>query len=169
MSLDKNKPHYSNLAKIFHWVFVIIFIYGVVKQVDDINQLDDFAFFRFEIIFALIFLFLLVIRFIYMKKTQKSSLPEDTSKVQKIIAKIVHNGMYLLLAGTAISGLLIGLLYWLGNKEGIIIDTIIYMHEILINFLYYFIAIHVAASLYHRFKRDRVWNSMVPFFKINNK
>ena len=168
MSPDKNKPHYSNLAKIFHWGFVIIFIYGVAKQVDDINQLDDIVFLRFEIVFALIFLFLLVIRFIYMKKTQKSSLPDDTSKVQKIIVKIVHNGMYLLLAGTAVSGLLIGLLYWLGNKEGIIIDTITYIHELFVNCLYCFIAIHVAASLYHRFKRDRVWDSMVPFFKSNN-
>ena len=169
MSLHKNKSHYSNLAKIFHWGFVIIFIYGVAKQVNDINQLDDIAFLRFEIIFAIIFLFLLAIRVIYMKKTQKSSLPDETSKLQKIIAKIVHNGMYILLAGTALSGLLIGFLYWSGYKKGIIIDTTTYMHELLINCLYFLIAIHVVASLYHRFKKDRVWNSMVPFFKINNK
>ena len=41
MSLDKNKLQYSNIAKFFHWGFVILFIYGVVKQVDDINQLED--------------------------------------------------------------------------------------------------------------------------------
>ena len=54
---------------------------------DDINQLEDNKFFRFEIIFALIFLILLLIRFLYMKTTQKTSIPEDTPKLQKIIIR----------------------------------------------------------------------------------
>ena len=83
MSLDKNNSQYSKIAKLFHWGFVLLFVYGVAKQVDDINQLEDTAFFRFEIIFAVIFLFLLLIRLIYMKTTQKTSLPEDTPKAQK--------------------------------------------------------------------------------------
>ena len=70
MSLDKNNSQYSKLAKLFHWGFVILFIYGVAKQVDDINQLEDITFLRYEIIFAFTFLLLLTIRFIYMKKTQ---------------------------------------------------------------------------------------------------
>ena len=111
MSLDKNNSQYSKIAKLFHWGFVLLFVYGVAKQVEDINQLEDNAFFRFEIIFALIFLFLLIIRLIYMKTTQKTSLPKDTPRIQKISAKIVHNGMYALLAGTALSGLLIGFLF----------------------------------------------------------
>ena len=63
MSLHKNNIHYSNIGKLFHWGFVLLFVYGVAKQVDDINQLEDKAFFRFEIIFAVIFLFLLLILF----------------------------------------------------------------------------------------------------------
>ena len=111
MSLDKNNSQYSKIAKLFHWGFVLLFVYGVAKQVDDINQLEDQAFFRFEIIFAVIFLFLLLIRLIYMKTTQKTSLPEHTPKAQKLAAKIVHNSMYVLLIGTVISGLLIGFLF----------------------------------------------------------
>ena len=65
MSLHKNKSNYSKIAKLFHWVFVILFVYGVAKQLDNINQLEDISFFRFEICFAIIFLFLLSIRFIY--------------------------------------------------------------------------------------------------------
>ena len=125
MSLDKNKSQYSILAKLFHWGFVILFVYGVAKQVEDISQLKDSSFFRFEIIFALFFLFLLIIRFIYMKKTQKSSMPEETSKVQKIIAKIVHNGMYILMIGTVLSGILIGYLFWVGFQNGFLINLII--------------------------------------------
>ena len=169
MSLDKNNSGYSKIAKLFHWGFVLLFVYGVAKQVDDINQLEDVAFLRFEIIFALIFLFLLIARLIYMKTTQKTSLPEDTTKIQKMSAKIVHNGMYALLAGTVLSGLLIGFLFWLEIKDGVIIDTIIIFHELNINFLYWFISIHIVAAIYHRLKRDGVWSSMVPFFKENNE
>ena len=165
MSLDKNNIHYSNIGKLFHWGFVLLFVYGVAKQVDDINQLEDNAFFRFEIIFAVTFFFLLLIRLIYMKKTQKSSLPEDTPKAQKLAAKIVHNGMYVLLGGTVLSGLLIGLLFWLGIKNGILIYIAITIHELIINLLYLFIGIHIIASIYHRLKRDGVWSSMVPFMK----
>ena len=165
MSLDKKNLNYSKLAKIFHWGFVILFAYGVAKQVDNINQLEDSFFFRFEIIFALIFLFLLIIRFVYMKKTQKTSLPLETPRAQKIAAKIVHNGMYILLAGTVLSGLLIGLLYWLDYKNGNLIEFFIGIHELVINLLYFFIGIHIFAATYHRLKKDGVWTSMVPFFK----
>ncbi len=169
MSLDKKKLSYSKLAKAFHWGFVILFVYGVAKQVDNISQLEDIAFFRFEIIFALIFLILLTLRFIYMKKTQNTSLPPETPKIQKIIAKSVHNGMYFLLAGTVLSGLLIGVLYWLGFKGGFLLELTVSIHELIINVLYGFIAVHVVAATYHRLKNDGVWSSMVPIFKETNK
>ena len=168
MSLYKNNSHYSKIAKLFHWGFVILFVYGISKQVEDINQLEDALFFRFEIIFALIFLILLIIRFIYMKTTQQSSLPKKTPKVQKLIAKIIHNGMYLLLTLTILSGLIIGLLYWLGFTDDYLVNTIIFIHELIINLLYYFILIHILAAIHHRLKNDGVWSSMVPFFKEKN-
>ena len=169
MSLDKNDSGYSKIAKLFHWGFVLLFVYGVAKQVDDINQLEDASFLRFEIIFALIFLFLLITRLIYMKTTQKTSLPEDTPKIQKMSAKIVHNGMYAMLAGTILSGLLIGYLFWLGYQDSFIINIVINMHELSINLLYLLIGIHIFAATFHRLKKDGVWSSMVPFFKENDK
>ena len=169
MSLEKNKSHYSKLAKIFHWGFVFLFIYGVAKQVDNINQLENILFLRFEIIFALIFFFLLIIRFIYMKTTQISSIPEDTPRVQKIISKIVHNGMYILLAGTVISGLLIGFIFWQDFNNSYLLEITVMIHELIINMLYFFIGIHILAAIYHRLKNDGVWDSMVPFLKERNK
>ena len=163
-----NRNNYSKLAKVFHWGFVILTIYGFVKQVEDIKQLKDLSFLRFEIIFALIFFLLLVIRFLYMKKTQVSSLPAQTPKIQKVTAKIVHNGMYLLLAGTALSGLLIGFLFWFDYENNLFISIAISFHEIIINLLYFFIAVHIVAATYHRLRKDGVWSSMVPFFKEKN-
>ena len=122
MTIQTHKKKYSFFAKFWHWGFVLLFIYGVTKQVNEIEQLEHKLFFQFEIVFAVIFLFLLAIRFIYMNKTQETSLPDDTSKIQKIAARTVHLGMYSTLAGTAITGLLIGLFYWLGFTEGLFID-----------------------------------------------
>ena len=160
-----NKKKYSFIAKFWHWGFVLLFIYGVAKQVDEIEQLEDKFFFQFEIVFALLFLFLLTIRFVYMNKTQETSLPDDTSKIQKIAARAVHLGMYTTLAGTAITGLLIGLFYWLGFTEGLFIDFLTAIHSFIVNALYWLIGIHIVAAVYHRFKKDGVWNSMVPFFR----
>jgi cytochrome b561 len=165
MSNKLNKKNYSLFAKFWHWGFVLLFVYGVAKQVDDIKQLEDKFFFQFEIIFALLFLFLLVIRFVYMNKTQETSLPDDTSKFQKIAARSVHLGMYITLAGTAITGLLIGLFYWLDFKGGLLIDLLTAIHSFVVNALYWLIGIHIIAAVYHRLKKDGVWSSMVPFFR----
>ena len=165
MSNRVNNKKYTFIAKFWHWGFVLLFIYGVAKQVDDIEQLEDRFFFQFEIVFALLFLFFLVIRFVYMSKTQETSLPDDTPKYQKIAARIVHLGMYTTLAGTAITGLLIGLFFWLGFKDGLFIDFLTAIHSFIVNALYWLIGIHIIAAIYHRLKKDGVWNSMVPFFK----
>ena len=103
-----------------------------------------------------------------MKKTQRTSLPKDTPKFQKILAKIVHNAIYTFLAGTVLSGLLIGLLFWLGIKNGFLISITVTIHELIINLLYLLIVIHIIAATYHRLKRDGVWSSMVPFLKEKN-
>ena len=165
MFKQPNKKQYTFLAKFWHWGFVLLFIYGVAKQVDEIEQLEDKFFFQFEIVFALLFLFLLVIRFVYMNKTQETSLPEDTPKIQKLAARFVHLGMYASLTGIAITGLLIGLFFWLGFKEGMIIEFLTAIHSFIVNALYWLIGIHIVAAVYHRLKKDGVWSSMVPFLK----
>ena len=156
---------YSITAKLFHWGFILIFAYGIIKQIDNIEQLEDLALLKFEIVFALLFILFLVVRFFYMTRTQKSSLPQNTPKIQKIAAKSVHYGMYIGMISIALSGLVIGLLYWLGLTSGIIIDTIIWWHETSVSVVYWLIGIHLLGAIYHRVKNDGVWNSMVPIFK----
>ena len=156
---------FSALAKIMHWGFVLLFIYGLLKQIDNLNQLEDSSVLRFEVLFALIFLSLLGIRFIYMKKTQGSSLPVSTPKSQKLAAKIVHYSMYISLASIAVSGLIIGYTFSLGLKEGLLVDLIIGVHELSVSAIYWLICIHVIAAIYHRLKNDGVWSSMVTYWK----
>jgi len=33
-----------------HWGFVLLFIYGLLKQIDELNQLKDEALLKFEVI-----------------------------------------------------------------------------------------------------------------------
>ena len=159
---------FSSLAKLMHWGFVIIFLYALLKQIDSLNQLEDDNLLKFEVLFALTFLSLLAIRFFYMRKTQKSSLPENTPKSQKLAAKIVHLGMYICLAAIPFSGLIIGLLFWLGLKDGVLINIVIGIHEFAVSLIYWLIGIHVVAAIYHRLRKDGVWSSMVPFWKEHN-
>ena len=156
---------FSSFAKLMHWGFVLLFVYGLLKQIDSLNQLEDSSLLKFEVVFALVFLFLLLIRFIYMKATQKSSLPESTPKPQIMAAKIAHNGMYICLALIPLTGLLIGLLFWLGLKEGLLINLVVGAHELSVSIIYWLIGLHVLAAVYHRLKNDGVWSSMVPLWK----
>ena len=156
---------YCTTAKVFHWGFVVLFAYGVAKQVDDISQLEDFVLLRFELIFATLLILLLAVRFLYMIKTQISSLPEKTSAIQKLAAKLVHLGMYASLTTIALSGILIGGTYWMEMKEGLLIAGIITVHELAVTASYWLIGLHIAAAVFHRFKNDGVWNSMVPAWR----
>ena len=152
---------FSITAKLFHWGFILIFAYGIIKQIDNIEQLEDLELLKFEVIFALVFMFILVTRFIYMKRTQKSSLPPETPLFQVAAAKLVHYGMYIVLISIALSGLLIGILYWLGFKSGILVEAFISWHEGSVSIVYWLIGFHLLGALYHRFKNDGVWDSMV--------
>ena len=163
-----NNANYSILAKSLHWFFVIFFAYGIYKQVGDINQLEDVSFFWPEIIFASVFLLCLAFRFLYMTKTQKTSLPANSPKSQKLAAKIVHFSMYISLAGIAGSGLIIGYFFSFGLKDEFLIELIIGIHEFLVSAIYSLIAIHVIAAIYHRLKNDGVWDSMVPIWSESN-
>jgi len=163
-----NQTRYSIIAKLMHWGFVLLFAYGVFKQVDDVAELSDPSLFRLEIVFAGIFLILLLGRFFYMTKTQRSALPENTSYIQKIAAKLVHLGMYISLGSIALTGLGIGGLYWIGLKDGLIMEAVISIHEFSVTATYWLVGVHILAAVYHRFKADGVWSAMVPFAKSEN-
>ena len=160
-----SKSNFSSIAKFMHWGFVLLFIYGLLKQIDELNQLEDKALLQFEVIFATVFVLLLLIRFIYMKTTQKSSLPYSTPKSQLLAARVVHYGMYACLALIPLTGLLIGLLFWLGFEDGFLINTLVEVHEFSVSVIYWLIGLHILAAIFHRLKNDGVWSSMVPFLK----
>ena len=164
-----NRAGFSITAKFFHWGFVVLFAYGIFKQIENINQLEDIALLKFEITFAVLFIFFLVLRFFYMARTQTSSLPPNTPKAQKTLAKLVHYSMYVSMVSIALSGLIIGCFYWAGLKGGFLINFLISWHEASVSTVYWLIGLHLVGAIFHRFKNDGVWESMVPILQSKKK
>ena len=162
---DRKAGHYGLPALVLHWGFAALFIYGVIKQVDDVAQLEDAAFLRFEMVFAVVFLVLLAGRFAFMKARHVSALPADTPLWQRRAAALVHYGMYASLVAIALSGIGIGLLYGAGFTSGWLLEAVMEFHGLTVLLSYWLIGIHVAAALYHRGLKDGVWSAMVPVWK----
>ena len=160
-------PH-SRTAKILHWGFILVFAYGLAKQLDDVEELEDFGLLQNEMIFASVFLIVLLARFAYMRATRLTALPSSTDKSAqrtKHWARAVHLAMYASMALIAASGLCIGGLYWTGTKTGLAMDIALTVHEIAVYGSYLLIAGHVSAALWHRNQRDGIWNAMVPIWQ----
>ena len=108
-------------AKIFHWGFIILYAYGMFKQLDDLSQLDDAGLLYFEVVFSILFLFIVILRYLYMKNYETFLGAREALPIaHKFLGKTVHISMYLCLALLPLSGLLIAGLYSFGFKDGIL-------------------------------------------------
>ena len=161
----QKRLEHSFLAKSLHWLFVIMFGYGVIKQIENKEQLNDIGLLISEIVFALFFLAFVVFRFVYIERKYKTSLPSETPTLHRLAAKFIHMSMYVTLSGIAISGLGIGFLFWLGYQNSYLIELTIWVHELFFSTSVWLISMHVLAAVYHRIRHDFVWSSMVPFLK----
>ena len=166
--MGQERVEHSFVAKSLHWGFVLIFGYGVFKQIENKEQLNEIALLKSEIIFAAIFLAFILLRLLYMFRRYKTSLPLETPTLHRYAAKFVHMSMYITLIGIALSGLGIGFLFWAGFQNGPLIIFAIWVHELFFSIIIWLIFIHVLGAIYHRIKNDFVWSSMVPFFKEKN-
>ncbi len=158
---------HTTLAKFIHWAFTLLYAYGIFKQVDDLSELEEASLLNFEILFATIFLIIVLIRYFYMKDTPALlGAHEDVPKGHLFIAKTVHRLMYFSLIMLPTTGLLIAGLFNLGMRG---VDVAIALHEFSAFLSYIVIALHVGASLYSRFKGEGMWNAMVPIWKETGK
>ena len=60
-------PSHTFLGKTFHWCFIILYAYGIFKQIDDISQLVDRVLLVFEVAFASVFLLIVILRYSCMR------------------------------------------------------------------------------------------------------
>ena len=160
------KSH-TPLAKFIHWSFSILYAYGIFKQVGDLSELEDPALLNFEILFAVVFLVIVFIRYFYMKDTE--TLLGANIEIRKghlFIAKSVHTLVYFTLVMLPLTGLLIAGLFSIGAGG---IELAIGLHEFSAFLSYVLIALHVGASFYSKLKGEGIWNAMTPFWKEKEK
>ena len=156
---------YSLMAKFMHWAFIGVFVFGVINQVDEVEELESFALLMTEVFFAIVFLSLLLFRFVYMRSARAAMPQLDMPKSLILLARVVHLGMYASLALIAITGLIIGGLYYFGVKDGIVLEAILLSHEIFFWTSVNLMGLHIAGAIYHRLQGDGVWSAMVPILK----
>ena len=160
------KSH-TPLAKFIHWSFSILYAYGIFKQVGDLSELEDPALLNFEILFAVVFLVIVFIRYFYMKDTE--TLLGANIEIRKghlFIAKSVHTLVYFTLVMLPLTGLLIAGLFSIGAGG---IELAIGLHEFSAFLSYVLITVHVGASFYSKLKGEGIWNAMTPFWKEKEK
>ena len=158
---------HTPLAKTIHWTFFILYAYGIFKQVEDLEELEDASLLYFEILFAVVFLVLVMLRFFYMKDAKTLlGAHDEMHRGHLFIAKATHRMVYFSLIMLPTTGLLIAGIINAGVPG---VGIAIVLHEFSAFLSYVTIAIHVAASLYSRYKGEGVWNAMVPLWKETGK
>ena len=157
---------HTTLGKVLHWGFLVLYAYGIFKQIDDLSELEDTALLLFEIAFATLFLVIVMLRYAYMRRFetfQGATVP--VAAVHKKSARAIHVAMYLCLVLLPLTGLAIAALYTQGvGEEAFAMDVAIGLHGLAADLSYALIVIHVLAALYSRVKGEGVWTSMVPVF-----
>lgn len=71
-SIEAVSPH-SFTAKVIHWGFIGVFAYALSKQLDELEELEDFSLLHYEMAFAAVFLGLLIARFVFMHPTRPTA------------------------------------------------------------------------------------------------
>jgi cytochrome b561 len=158
---------HTRLAKTIHWTFSVLYAYGIFKQVEDLEELEDASLLNFEIFFAIVFLVIVMLRFFYMKDAKTLlGAHEEMHKGHLFIAKATHRLVYFSLIMLPTTGLLIAGILNAGLPG---MTLAIALHELSAFLSYITIGIHIAASLYSRYKGEGVWNAMVPVWREEKK
>ena len=174
MALLVEQSH-TRLAKSLHWTFIILYVYGIFKQVNDLQELEDNGLLVFEIIFASIFLAIVILRYSYMRRFKTFlGARNPVHIVHYYLARSVHRAMYACFILLPLTGLIIAGLYTQGytvnatpDEEQTIMDVVLDLHGAVADLSYILIFIHIAAAVYSRLKGEGVWSSMVPVLKEN--
>ena len=158
---------HTRLAKTIHWTFSILYAYGIFKQVEDLEELEDASLLNFEIFFAIFFLVIVMLRFFYMKDAKTLlGAHEEMHKGHLFIAKATHRLVYFSLIMLPSTGLLIAGILNAGLPG---MTLAIALHELSAFLSYITIGVHIVASLYSRYKGEGVWNAMVPLWQESKK
>tara|TARA_B100000965_G_C19517502_1_gene724883 strand:- start:390 stop:995 length:606 start_codon:yes stop_codon:yes gene_type:complete len=164
---------HTKLAKTIHWSFIILYVYGIFKQVNALEDLEDSGLLISEIIFATAFIVIVILRYSYMRRFKTFlGAREPVHIVHYYFARSVHKAMYACFILLPLTGLMIAGLYNQGytvnatpDEDQTVMDLVLDLHGLVAEISYLLIIIHIAAAIYSRIKGEGVWSSMVPMLK----
>ena len=164
---------HTKLAKTIHWSFIVLYVYGIFKQVNALEDLEDSGLLISEIIFATAFIVIVILRYSYMTRFKTFlGAREPVHIVHYYFARSVHKAMYACFILLPLTGLMIAGLYNQGytinatpDEEQTVMDVVLDLHGLVAEISYLLIILHIGAAIYSRIKGEGVWSSMVPILK----
>ncbi len=155
-------------ARSIHWSFIVLYLYGLFKQIGELDELEDNGLLLFEILFATVFLVVVILRYSYMRRFKTFlGAREPIHIVHYYFARSLHKAMYVVFILLPLSGLLIAGLYTKGyqNEDELLMEAALGLHSLAAQASILLILAHIAAAIYSRIKGEGVWSSMVPILK----
>lgn len=155
-------------ARSIHWSFIVLYLYGLFKQIGELDELEDNGLLLFEILFATVFLVVVILRYSYMRRFKTFlGAREPIHIVHYYFARSLHKAMYVVFILLPLSGLLIAALYTKGyqNEDELLMEAALGLHSLAAQASILLILAHIAAAIYSRIKGEGVWSSMVPILK----
>ena len=147
---------HSFTAKFLHWAFIAVFAFGVINQVDEVEELESPTLLAGEVIFAMIFLSLLLVRFLYMQSARAAMPQLDMSKNLILFARTVHFGNVRKSCVDWHNRVNDWRVILLRVKEGMVLEAILLLHEITFWISVNLMGLHIAGAIYHRLQEDGV-------------
>ena len=158
------------LARSIHWSFIVLYLYGLSKQIGELDELQDNGLLLFEILFATVFLVIVILRYSYMNRFKTFlGAREPVHIVHYYLARSLHKAMYVVFILLPLSGLLIAALYTKGyqSEDELLMEAALGLHSLAAQASAVLILAHIGAAVYSRIKGEGVWSSMVPILKEN--
>ena len=182
MALSNSSARWGAIAQVFHWVIVwaLLAQFVLASAAEDlpagVGKLATLARHK-SIGITILLLAVLRLAWRWSQRSHSPALPADLKRYERVLAQLIHLGLYGLLFALPLSGWLMSsakhyTVSWFGwvtlpdlvAPNEALFEVLKGTHELLANALLALAALHVAAALVHHFvRKDTVLTRMLPF------
>jgi cytochrome b561 len=182
MSIRNTPTRWGHIAQFLHWLIVILIIIQVILAniAEDLpigpKKIEVYAWHKSV---GITVLSLAILRLLWRWANPTPELPSTLKPYERMLAKVTHFGLYLLLFAQPLTGWMMTSargfpVSWFGfwqlpdfvPKNQALYNAMKETHDTLALALYVIVFLHVAAALkHHFFLKDDVLRRMLPFTK----
>ena len=183
MSIRNTTSRWGHLSQFLHWLIVVLLVVQVTlaSMADDLPLgMKKLALLARHKSVGITILGLAILRLLWRWANPTPDLPDTLKPYERVLAKITHVGLYIVLFAMPITGWLMSSargfpVSWfnlfqlpdLVPKNKAVFDAMLATHSALQWVLYTIVALHVLAALKHHFMlKDNVLRRMLPFTKL---